>query len=108
MQNAKLNKIENAEFFVGDVEKTLPEFIEERKIIPDVVFLDPPRKGLDKKTIAVLQELEPSKIIYISCNPATLARDIALLEEKYELKTVQPVDMFPFTRTCGVCIRPKT
>ena len=100
--NAKINNIDNTEFFAGDVEKVLPKIIERDNIKPNVVFVDPPRKGLDKKTIGLLQELEPSKIIYISCNPATLARDISLLEEKYELKTVQPVDMFPFTRTCGV------
>jgi len=101
--NAKINDINNIEFFAGYVEEVLPKIIERDNIRPNVVFVDPPRKGLDKKTIEVLQELEPSKIIYISCNPATLARDISLLEEKYELKTVQPVDMFPFTRTCGVC-----
>jgi len=95
--NAKLNNIDNIEFFAGDVEKVLPKIIERDNLKPNVVFVDPPRKGLDKKTIEVLQELEPSKIIYISCNPATLARDISLLEEKYELKTVQPVDMFPYT-----------
>jgi 23S rRNA (uracil1939-C5)-methyltransferase len=98
--NAKINNIDNIEFFAGDVEKVLPKIIERDNIKPNVVFVDPPRKGLDKKTIGVLQELEPSKIIYISCNPATLARDISLLEEKYELKNLQPVDMFPFTRTC--------
>ena len=95
--NAKINNIDNTEFFAGDVEEVLPKIIEKDNIKPNVVFVDPPRKGLDKKTVGVLQELKPSKIIYISCNPATLARDISLLEEKYELKTVQPVDMFPFT-----------
>lgn len=75
----------------------MPKIIERDNLKPNVVFVDPPRKGLDKKTIGVLQDLQPSKIIYISCNPATLARDISLLEEKYELKTVQPVDMFPYT-----------
>ena len=59
--------------------------------------MDPPRKGLDKNTIYLLQSLEPQKIIYISCNPATLARDLSLLEDKYAIKKVQPVDMFPYT-----------
>ena len=95
--NAKINGIENIEFFAGDVEKILPKVIERDNIKPNVVFVDPPRKGLDTKTIEVLKELEPNKIIYISCNPATLARDISLLEEKYELGKVQPVDMFPYT-----------
>jgi len=56
------------------------------------------RKGLDNKTIGVLKELKPEKIVYISCNPATLARDLALLDESYEIKEVQPVDMFPFSK----------
>ena len=95
--NAKINDIKNIEFFAGDVEKVLPKIIERDNIKPSTVFVDPPRKGLDKNTIKVLQELKPKKIIYISCNPATLARDIALLEENYNLKEVQPVDMFPYT-----------
>lgn len=96
-ENAKLNKIENAEFFVGEVEKILPELIEERNISADVAFIDPPRKGCDNITIETLLKIMPQKIVYVSCNPATLARDIRLLEEKYELKQVQPVDMFAFT-----------
>ena len=95
--NAKINGIENIEFFAGDVEQILPKIIQRDNIKPNIVFVDPPRKGLDQKTIQVLKELQPSKIIYISCNPATLARDIRLLEEKYELGKVQPVDMFPYT-----------
>lgn len=95
--NAKINNINNIEFFAGDVEEILPKIIEKDNIKPNVVFVDPPRKGLDKKTINLLKELQPSKIIYISCNPATLARDISLLEDKYNLGIVQPVDMFPYT-----------
>ncbi len=95
--NAKINKIDNIEFFAGDVEEILPKIIERDNIKPSTVFVDPPRKGLDKNTIRVLQEIKPKKIIYISCNSATLARDIALLEENYNLKEVQPVDMFPYT-----------
>lgn len=98
--NAKINNINNIEFFAGDVEEILPKIIEKDNIKPNVVFVDPPRKGLDKKTINLLKELQPSKIIYISCNPATLARDISLLEDEYNLGIVQPVDMFPYTRTC--------
>ena len=96
-ENAKLNNIENSEFFVGDVEKTLPEFINRRKIIPDVVFLDPPRKGCDKTALETIFEIKPKRIVYVSCNPATLARDLKILEEKYELKEVSICDMFPFT-----------
>lgn len=101
--NAKINNINNTEFFAGDVEEILPKIIEKDNIKPNVVFVDPPRKGLDKKTINLLKELQPSKIIYISCNPATLARDISLLEDKYNLGIVQPVDMFPYTRTYRMC-----
>lgn len=96
-ENAKINKIENAEFYAGDVEEVLPKIIEKENIEPSVVFVDPPRKGLDIKTIGVLKNLKPEKIVYISCNPATLARDLALLDEDYDIKEIQPVDMFPFT-----------
>lgn len=96
-ENAKINNIENAEFFVGDVEKTLPEFIKERNIKPDVVFVDPPRKGCDKTALETLMQIKPKKIVYVSCNPATLARDLKILEEVYELKEISICDMFPFT-----------
>jgi len=102
-ENAEINDINNIEFYAGDVEQLLPKIIEQNKIAPNVVFVDPPRKGLDKNTINILCNLEPKKIIYISCNPATLARDIAMLEEKYQLKEVQPVDMFPYTSHVECC-----
>lgn len=95
--NAKLNNIQNSEFFVGDVEKTLPEFIKMRNIVPDVVFVDPPRKGCDKTALETLMQIKPRKIVYVSCNPATLARDLKILEETYDLKEVSICDMFPFT-----------
>lgn len=96
-QNAKANNLENAEFFVGDVEKTLPEFIKERNITPDVVFVDPPRKGCDKTALDTLLQIKPKRIVYVSCNPATLARDLKILEEQYEIKEISICDMFPFT-----------
>ena len=96
-QNAKINNLEHAEFFVGDVEEKLPKFLSENNIVPDVVFVDPPRKGVDKTAIETLLNLEPKKIVYVSCNSATLARDLKLFEEKYEIKEATPVDMFPFT-----------
>lgn len=96
-ENAKINKIENIEFYDGDVEKVLPEILKNINNKPETVFVDPPRKGLDNKTVEVLKNLSPEKIIYISCNPATLARDLKLLEEKYKLGEIQPVDMFPYT-----------
>ena len=100
-ENAKINNITNAEFFAGQVEDILPELT---KIdIPNVVFVDPPRKGLDTKTINILLNIKPQKIIYISCNPSTLARDLKLLNEIYEIKEVQPVDMFPYTSHVECC-----
>ena len=96
-ENARINKIPNAEFMVGNVEEVLPDFVKENKIVPDVVFIDPPRKGCDKIVLETLMGVKPKKIVYISCNPATLARDLKILEEKYDIKEITPVDMFPFT-----------
>ena len=96
-QNAKLNNIENAEFFVGDVEEALPKFLQKNNIKPDCIFIDPPRKGCDKTAIETLLKIESKKIVYVSCNPATLARDLSLLEEKYEILDLAICDMFPFT-----------
>ena len=95
--NAKINNINNIEFYAGDVEEILPKIIKNNNLKPDIVFIDPPRKGLDNKTKEVLLNLKPEKIIYISCNPATLARDVAQLEENYKIEEIQPVDMFPYT-----------
>lgn len=96
-ENAKINNIKNAQFIVGNVENELPKLIKEKNKKPDVIFVDPPRKGCDDITIETLLKVEAKKIIYISCNPSTLVRDLKKLEEKYEIKEIQPVDMFPFT-----------
>ena len=97
-ENAKMNNIENIEFYAGDVEKVFSNLMEKKQIYPDSVIVDPPRKGLDNNTIENILAVEPKKIVYISCNPATMVRDIKLLEEKYEVtKDIQPVDMFPYT-----------
>lgn len=96
-ENAKINNTKNAEFIVGNVEDELPKLIQEKDLKPDVVFIDPPRKGCDNVAIETLIEIKAKKIVYISCNPATLARDLAKLKELYEIKEVQPVDMFPFS-----------
>lgn len=96
-ENAKLNHVKNSEFFVGDVEKTLPEFVQKRNIKPDVVFVDPPRKGCDKTALETLLKIEPKRIVYVSCNPATLGRDLKVLENKYESKKLAICDMFPWT-----------
>ena len=95
-ENAELNNINNASFYVGDVEKTFNEFLE-NGIKPDVVFVDPPRKGLDSKTVENLKKIKPKRLIYISCNPATLMRDLQELEELYDIKSITPVDNFCYT-----------
>ena len=96
-ENAKINGITNTEFFAGDVENVLDDLINKKGIIPDIVMFDPPRKGLDKNSINNILKINPRKIVYISCNPATLIRDLAEFEENYEIKSIIPVDMFPFT-----------
>ena len=96
-ENAIINGIDNVDFFAGDVEHVLDDLINRKKIIPDVVMIDPPRKGLDKKSIQNLLSVAPKRLVYISCNPATLVRDLASFEDKYEIKSITPVDMFPFT-----------
>ncbi len=96
-KNSSLNGISNTEFEVADIKNVLnPEFIEAHGK-PDVVILDPPRAGLHEKVITGLLETAPEKIVYVSCNPGTQARDVALLAHKYEVTAVQPVDMFPHT-----------
>ena len=96
-ENAKLNNATNTEFFAGDTEIVLDELINQKKVIPDIVMFDPPRKGLAKNSINNILNIRPKKIVYISCNPATLVRDLAEFESLYEVKSIVPVDMFPFT-----------
>ena len=96
-ENTKINNIENAEFIAGDVENVLDDLIKIKKVIPDVIMIDPPRKGMDNKSVENILNIKPKKLVYISCNPATLVRDLAKFEEEYEVKTIKPVDMFPFT-----------
>jgi len=102
-ENAKINNIDNTEFIAGDVEEVLQELIEVKQVEPDIVMVDPPRKGLDNTSVNNLLKVSPKKIVYISCNPATLVRDLAKLEEKYEIKKIIPVDMFPFTSHLECC-----
>ena len=96
-ENAKMNDIQNVEFIAGDTGILLTDLIENKKILPNVVIVDPPRRGLDETTINNILKIHPKKVCYISCNPATLIRDLKALEEKYEIQMIQPVDMFPFT-----------
>lgn len=101
--NANLNKINNIEFICGDVEEAFDELIKKEKVKPDVIIVDPPRRGLDVKTIGNIMKLKTSRVVYISCNPATMVRDLKLMEELYEVVEVQPVDMFPFTTHVECC-----
>ncbi|MCX6251203.1 MAG: 23S rRNA (uracil(1939)-C(5))-methyltransferase RlmD [Bacteroidetes bacterium] len=97
-ENSRINSITNAFFYTGEAEKVLtPEFISANGV-PDIVITDPPRSGMHEKVVKTLLSVNPGKIIYVSCNPATQARDIALLKEKYDLVKCQPVDMFPHTQ----------
>jgi len=94
-ENARRNGIENAEFFCGDAGKAALE-LENQGIRPDVVVVDPPRKGLNADTVEALHRMSPRRIVYVSCDPATLARDVALLKERgYALKNAQAADLFP-------------
>ncbi|UJH67949.1 23S rRNA (uracil(1939)-C(5))-methyltransferase RlmD [Allomuricauda sp. SCSIO 65647] len=96
-ENARLNKIENTSFFTGDMKTVLnPSFIAENGE-PDVVITDPPRDGMHKTVVELLLNVCPEKIVYVSCNSATQARDLALMKERYRVAKVQPVDMFPQT-----------
>jgi 23S rRNA (uracil1939-C5)-methyltransferase len=96
-ENAKRNKIENCHFFVGDMKDVFThEFISENGK-PDVIITDPPRDGMHAKVIEQILNIAPQKIVYVSCNSATQARDLALLDEKYKITRVKPVDMFPQT-----------
>ena len=93
--NAKRNGIDNAEFFCGDAGAAALE-LEKQGVIPDVVVVDPPRKGLNADTIEALHRMQPRRIVYVSCDPATLARDVALLKERgYGLKNAMAADLFP-------------
>lgn len=96
-RNARLNGIENADFFVGEAEKVIPWWYKQG-IQADVIVVDPPRKGCDEALLNTIIEMKPKRIVYVSCNPATLARDLRILEDGgFETKEVQPVDMFPMT-----------
>ena len=95
--NARINEISNTKFYAGAAEKLIPEMYR-KGITADVVFVDPPRKGCDETLLETIVEMQPKKVVYISCNPATLGRDLKYLSENgIEIKKVQPVDMFPQT-----------
>jgi 23S rRNA (uracil1939-C5)-methyltransferase len=95
--NARINNITNAEFFAGDIKDLLDEEFISQHGRPDVVITDPPRAGMHEDVTRMLLKAAPEKIVYVSCNAATQARDLKILIEQYEIKVVQPVDMFPHT-----------
>lgn len=119
-KNAKLNGIENVTFFVGKAEEVLPGFYERgtregqgedgEMLHPDVIVVDPPRKGCDEKCLETILKMKPERVVYVSCDPATLARDLKYLcEGGYQVKELQPVDMFPqgVHTECAVGIQRK-
>jgi 23S rRNA (uracil1939-C5)-methyltransferase len=95
--NAKRNNIDNTEFFVGDMKKVFNEQFIATHGIPDVIITDPPRDGMHADVVKQILNISPQKVVYVSCNSATQARDLALLDETYKVTRVQPVDMFPQT-----------
>lgn len=95
--NANLNNLDNVEFYVGKAEEVVPKMYKEGKTA-NVVVVDPPRKGCDEKVLDTIVSMKPDRVVYVSCNPSTLARDLAYLNERgYKCLEVQPVDMFPHT-----------
>ncbi|HZF64987.1 MAG TPA: 23S rRNA (uracil-5-)-methyltransferase RumA, partial [Chitinophagaceae bacterium] len=96
-QNAVVNKIEHAQFFTGDVIDVCNEAFFECHGNPDVIITDPPRAGMHEKLVKKILEIEAPVVVYVSCNPATQARDLHLLNHKYDVTRIQPVDMFPHT-----------
>ena len=95
-KNARLNNITNVNFFVGDASDFIVNEANNKKQY-DVIFIDPPRKGSDERFLTSVKKLLPKRVVYVSCDPATLARDVKFLSDKYEVKSVTPVDMFPHT-----------
>lgn len=97
-ENARINGIRNAEFFVGKAEEVLPQKYEEEGIRADVIVVDPPRKGCDPAALQTMVRMQPERIVYVSCDSATLARDLKYLcQEGYEVRKVKGCDMFPWT-----------
>lgn len=100
-ENAALNGITNVSFYAGKAEEVVPELYEQKQIRADVVVVDPPRKGCDAKLIRTMIDMQPQRIVYVSCDPATLARDVCILGENgYVLREATPFDLFPHTVHC--------
>jgi len=97
-ENSTLNDIKNTSFHAGDIIEVLNDDFVKQHGKPDVIISDPPRAGMHEKAVKKILELGPEKVVYVSCNPATQARDIALMKDHYDIKKIQPVDMFPQTQ----------
>jgi len=96
--NSRINEINNTRFFSGEAEKLLDAGFIEANEKPDMIITDPPRSGMHERVVKAILDIAPEKVIYVSCNPATQARDMALMSERYDLVKCQPVDMFPHTQ----------
>jgi 23S rRNA (uracil1939-C5)-methyltransferase len=96
-ENSKINNITNTVFYAGDLVKVLDDEFVHQNGRPNVVITDPPRAGMHENVVRQIMKMAPDKIVYVSCNPATQARDVAILAEMYNIEAVQPVDMFPHT-----------
>jgi 23S rRNA (uracil1939-C5)-methyltransferase len=107
--NAIANGIKNCEFYSGDMKDVLNDSFIEAHGHPEVIIIDPPRAGMHPDVIKVIKKASPSRIVYVSCNPASQARDMALLSDEYVITAVQPVDMFPHTQhvenVCALTLR---
>jgi len=97
-KNAEINHIQRADFLAGDMKEVLTAELVSHYGKPDVLITDPPRSGMHADVVNMIHQIAPRKIVYVSCNPATQARDLALLKESYRITQVQPVDMFPHTQ----------
>ncbi|MGL4345974.1 MAG: 23S rRNA (uracil(1939)-C(5))-methyltransferase RlmD [Cellulosilyticaceae bacterium] len=104
-ENAHLNHMDNTTFYAGKAEEVIPTLFEEEGISADTIVVDPPRKGCEEALLSTLIKMSPHKIVYVSCDPATLARDLGYLTQNgYQVEQVQPVDMFPHTTHCETCV----
>lgn len=103
-QNARTNKVENVEFIAGDAVEVMPDLYRSG-IRPEIIVVDPPRAGCEPKVLETFVKMKPERIVYVSCNPASLARDLAILAEHgYQIVEIQPVDMFPHTHHVECCV----
>jgi 23S rRNA (uracil1939-C5)-methyltransferase len=93
VKNCRRNRIANCRFLLGDILNVMPRISD----APDVLIIDPPRGGMHKKVVRQVLDMGAPRVVYVSCNPATLARDLGLMKEHYRVREVQPVDMFPHT-----------